>query len=90
MAKVLIVEDDDAVVRQLDFILTKAGYEFFSVEDGETGLEMFSEVKPDLLITDCLNPKLDGFKLLARVRNLPEGANTPVIMTSASAMLPNL
>lgn len=83
MASVLIVEDDDAVTRQLDFILTKAGYEVFSAGDGQAGLEMFSKVKPDLMITDCLIPKLDGFKLLAKVRALPEGVGTPVIMTSA-------
>ncbi|MBN2169532.1 MAG: response regulator [Actinobacteria bacterium] len=83
MARVLIVEDDDAVKRQLDFILSREGNEVFSAEDGEAGLKMFQEVKPDLLITDCLIPKLDGFKLLAKIRALPEGADTPVIMMSA-------
>ncbi|MBN1289218.1 MAG: response regulator transcription factor [Actinobacteria bacterium] len=83
MARVLIVEDDDAVKRQLDFILSREGNEVFSVEDGEAGFNMFQEVKPDLVITDCLIPKLDGFKLLAKIRALPEGAGTPVIMMSA-------
>ena len=83
MARVLLVEDNDVVLRLLEYIFSKEGYDVITARDGETAMAKVSGEKPDILVTDCLLPKLDGFKLLDRVRSAETTGRIPIIMTSA-------
>ena len=79
--KVLIVDDEKAIVDILDFNLKKEGYDTLGAYDGQDGLEKAREEKPDLILLDVMLPKMDGFEVCRRLR--AEGDNVPIIMITA-------
>ena len=79
--KVLIVDDEKAIVDILDFNLKKEGYDTLCAYDGQEGLEKARAEKPDLILLDVMLPKLDGFEVCRRLR--AEGDNVPIIMITA-------
>ncbi len=83
MNRVLLVEDTELILRVMSDILTTGGYEVIEAKDGEAALEKFIEEKPDLVVTDCLIPKLDGFKLVKSIRDFESPRRTPIMMLSA-------
>ncbi len=76
--KILIVEDDPGIRVILQDALSEKGYDVESASDGERGLEMALEIKPDLLILDVMLPLMDGFEICKRVRQ--EGMTSPILM----------
>jgi PAS domain S-box-containing protein len=83
-ARVLIA-DDNRDMRQYVTRLLTGRYELASVADGIAALDKAREWKPDLILTDLMMPRLDGFGLLRRIREDPDLRETPVIMLSARA-----
>src|SRR4030067_218604 len=83
MNRVLLVEDTELILRVMSDILAAGGYEVIPARDGEEGREKFIAEKPDLVVTDCLIPKLDGFKLVKSIRDFEFPRRTPIIMLSA-------
>lgn len=79
---VLIVEDEPAIARILDAYLLREGFRTVQASDGETALQHHAVLKPDLVLLDAGIPKLDGFAVLARLR---QSGATPVIMVTALA-----
>ncbi|MBI2871711.1 MAG: response regulator transcription factor [Chloroflexi bacterium] len=79
-ATVLTVDDDQGIRDLVSEVLRDAGFEVISAQDGAEGLRLFFQMRPHLLIADIMMPKMDGFTLLQRVREL---SATPVIMLSA-------
>lgn len=79
--KVLIVEDERAIVEILKFNLKREGYETLEALDGETGLRLSREADPDLILLDVMLPKLGGFELCQTLRS--EGRTVPIIMLTA-------
>lgn len=82
-ATILIIEDDRLNVRLLNEICRNAGYATRVATDGETGLEMAAEIRPDLILLDIMLPRLDGYGVLERLRADPDLADTPVIVVTA-------
>ena len=68
MAKILIVEDDEAIAGLEEDYLTAEGYETETAHDGEEGLKKALSTDYDLMLLDVMLPKMDGFELLERVR----------------------
>lgn len=81
MSKVLIVEDERAIVEILKFNLSREGYETLEALDGEAGLELARTADPDLILLDVMLPKLDGFSICRQLRE--SGVSTPIIMLTA-------
>ena len=81
--KILLVEDDDALRATFRDRLSGL-YEVFEAQDGELAVSQTVDRRPDLILLDLLLPKLDGFKVLERIRNYPDAAlaKTPVIVLS--------
>lgn len=80
MTRVLVVDDDPALVRTLRINLRARGYEVIVARDGRTALQVVAEDEPDLLVLDLGLPDLDGVSVLRRLR----ATNTvPVIVLSA-------
>lgn len=79
--KVLIVEDERAIVEILKFNLSREGYETLEALDGETGLELGRTADPDLILLDVMLPKMDGFEICRTLRN--EGYTVPILMLTA-------
>ena len=80
MSKVLIVEDERAIVEILKFNLSREGYETLEALDGEAGLQLARTADPDLILLDLMLPGMDGFEICKRIR---EVKNTPILMVSA-------
>ena len=78
LRKILIVEDDPGIQMSLQDEFESEGYQAFVASDGEKGLSMTKEKKPDLIILDIMLPELDGYEVCKRLRK--EGNNTPIIM----------
>ncbi|PYB71824.1 MULTISPECIES: response regulator [Rhizobium] len=79
---VLIVEDEPAIARILDGYLRRDRFRTVQASDGEIALQHHAQLKPDIVLLDAGIPKVDGFAVLARLR---QSSTTPVIMVTALA-----
>jgi len=83
--KILIVEDDPATVRLLQYTLNQEGYKVLSAPNGLRGVRMAQQEKPDLIILDVMLPGVDGFEICHRLRRDCQTARIPILMFSAKA-----
>jgi len=81
MKRILIIEDDLAILRGLKDNLEYEKYEVITATDGEQGYGLMREKKPDLVILDLMLPKMSGYELCRKLRK--EGVMTPVLMLTA-------
>jgi two-component system response regulator VicR len=81
MSRLLVVEDDPAILRGLADNLTFEQYEVVTATDGETAYRLIGERKPDLILLDLMLPNLSGYELCRKVRS--EGVMTPIVMLTA-------
>jgi len=80
---ILIVDDSRLLRISNERALVKAGHNVISAEDGEAGLRLALEHKPDLVVLDMMLPRLSGPDVLRAIRNDPETASIPVLVLSA-------
>ncbi len=80
-ATILIVEDEHAVARGLQYALQQEGYSVTLARNGEEGLEFATQQAPDLVILDVRLPGIDGFEVLRRLR--ATGSKAPVLVLTA-------
>ena len=80
---ILLCDDEVHIVRAAEFKFRKAGYNVRCASNGEEAWTAILEAKPDILITDCQMPYLDGPGLCARIRENPETRDLPVLMLTA-------
>ncbi len=78
--KILIVDDEPAIVKGLSFSLKQDGYDIDAAYDGEEAIEKFNSDSYDLIVLDVMLPKMDGLEVLQRIR---EKSKVPVIMLTA-------
>ncbi len=81
--RVLLCDDEIHILRAAEFKLKKAGYDVTIAGDGQEGWEAIEAQRPDILITDCQMPRLDGFGLVQRCRENAETKDLPVFMLTA-------
>ena len=81
--RVLIAEDEPHIVESLRFLLSREGFSVAEAADGEAACLSIAETRPDLVILDVMLPRLNGFEVLRRIREAPQGAALPVIMLTA-------
>lgn len=80
--KILVVEDDDVARELMCMALRRRGYTVEEAEDGVRGYEQTLSFRPDLIITDIRMPAADGVHLVRRVRDTPEVAEIPILVTT--------
>ncbi len=81
MSRILVIEDDPAILRGLTDNLQYESYEVLTATDGGAGYRLIVEKNPDLVILDLMLPKMNGYELCRRVRG--EGITTPILMLTA-------
>lgn len=81
MIRVLIVEDDLALLRGLKDNLVAESYHVLTAVDGEAAYRMILEERPDLVILDLMLPKMSGYEVCQKVRG--KGLTTPILMLTA-------
>lgn len=82
-AKVLVVEDEEAIGYMLKFNLQKAGFDVFVLESAEQARLHINDKLPDLLILDWMLPQLSGIEFLQQLREDSRTQNLPIIMLTA-------
>ena len=84
-ARILVVDDEDNVLRMLEYALGAKDYEVVTAETGKEALAKVAAGAPDLVILDINLPDMAGMVVCQQLRGAPETANLPVIMLSARA-----
>jgi DNA-binding response OmpR family regulator len=80
--KILVVEDDKFLRELISQKLTREGYDVKEAIDGEDGVVKVKEEKPDIILLDLILPGMDGFEVLAKIKDDPEVENIPVVILS--------
>jgi diguanylate cyclase (GGDEF)-like protein len=83
-SNVLVVDDDPDKRMLLTVALQMAGYDVRAANDGEEGLAAVESYQPDLIITDVMMPRMDGYELARRVRANPQTRFIPIIIQTAA------
>lgn len=87
VARILVVEDDEAIVDVLRRTLRAEGFVVETASDGSTALSLRDDFLPDLVILDLGLPDLDGEEVCRRLRAEPETTNVPILMLTARTEL---
>jgi two-component system cell cycle response regulator len=82
-ARIMVADDDAALLETLEAILREHGYDVIPVLGGEDLLARLEETPPDLLMLDIMMPKVDGLQLLQQVKQHPRWRDLPVLMVSS-------
>ncbi len=82
--RIVVVEDSSLVRAVYHRVFEKNGFQVWSAQDGQSGLDLILEHKPSIVLTDLQLPCLNGIEILKAVRQNPETRDTPVIVFSAT------
>ncbi|HZL12481.1 MAG TPA: hybrid sensor histidine kinase/response regulator [Prolixibacteraceae bacterium] len=80
---ILIVDDNPINLRIFGHILIEQNYRIIEAHDGQTALDLFETIKPDLVLLDVMMPEIDGFEVCRRIKSDTKNSNIPVIFLSA-------
>jgi two-component system alkaline phosphatase synthesis response regulator PhoP len=80
-----VADDDPGMLRFIQAVLSKDKYEILAAQDGVEAVEMVMREHPDLILLDVMMPKLTGYQVAKKLREMPEFRSTPIIMFTARA-----
>ncbi len=84
MKTILFIEDESAIQKTFEEILSQEGYQVIAAMDGEMGLKLANppagEKKPDLILLDLILPKIHGFDVLRQLKQDPATKDIPIIV----------
>lgn len=89
MSKILVVDDDKAIVELIKVNLEIQGHLVVTANDGHSGLAMAQQDSPDLIILDLMMPEVDGFTTCQRLRQNPSTKDIPILMLTALSSTEN-
>ena len=81
--KILIVEDEESLLRLESILLTSIGYEVKGVADGRSALDTVVTMKPDMVLLDIMLPDINGFEVCQRIKANEATMHIPVVMLTA-------
>jgi Response regulator containing a CheY-like receiver domain and an HTH DNA-binding domain len=90
MKKILVIEDEPEMRRNLATILRLENFQPLTAENGRVGLESVRTNKPDLILCDVMMPELDGYGVIAALRADPETVAIPFIFLTAKGEKPDI
>jgi len=85
--KILVIEDNEQNIYLTTFILEKNGHEVAQAQDGREGIELASNVKPDLILLDIQLPVMDGYEVARRLKKETETRDIPIVAVTSYAMV---
>jgi CheY-like chemotaxis protein len=90
MKKILVIEDEPEMRRNLTTILRLEKFHPLAAGNGRLGVEVAKKEKPDLILCDVMMPELDGYGVIAALQGDPETANIPFIFLTAKGEKPDI
>ncbi|MEO0509553.1 MAG: response regulator [Verrucomicrobiota bacterium] len=85
MAKILLIEDAQTDSLVVNKMLKSIGHTVINADNGEDGLALVGKEMPDLIVSDIVMPKLDGFQVCRKVKRNGETKDIPVILVSSKS-----
>lgn len=85
MAKIIVIEDAKTESLVISRILTNRGHTVLSAEDGAEGLSLVQKELPDLVLSDIVMPKMDGFQVCRKVKRGSTTSHIPVVLISSKS-----
>ena len=85
-ARILLVDDEPGIRTAVQAYLKDEGFDVTTAIDGEDGLQKATQIMPDVVITDVMMPRCDGYELLKKLRSDERLGGTPVIFLTAKGM----
>jgi CheY-like chemotaxis protein len=79
MIKIMVVDDNEVILKVLDKLLSREGYEVALADSGAMCLEILKDGKPDLILMDVMMPEMDGWKTVEKIKQ--DEANKDIIIT---------
>ena len=79
MSKILVIDDEKATLSMFKMLLTAYGHEVMTAENGESGIELFDAMQPELVMTDIKMPGMDGLEVLRRIKAISPDSEVIVI-----------
>ncbi len=90
MKKILIVDDNKPFRKQLAYYLFNEGFKILNANDGVEGIQMALQHKPDVIISDILMPRLDGYDFLRSLKQIKATQNIPFIFVTVNNQLEDI
>jgi len=87
-ARILVVDDDESVLRLATEALEAEGFAVFQARNGTQGIDLFRKVNPDIVLTDAMMPVMDGLEFCSRLRRFPNTDQLPVIVLTGLEDIP--
>jgi DNA-binding response OmpR family regulator len=87
VARVLVIDDEDDVLLLCRVNLQHAGHEVLEALDGDRGLELARSGRPDIVVLDLMLPSIDGYEVLAALRDDDRTRHLPVLVLTAKAQI---
>ena len=84
---VLIIEDEKDIRKILEYELKSDGFNVYSADNGQAGLKIATEKKPDVILLDWVMPKMNGLKVLSKIRHDERTKDIIVLMLTAKNMM---
>jgi len=86
-ATILVIEDNERNMYLVTFILEKCGYRVVPARDGETGIALARQIKPDLILLDIQLPVMDGYAVARELTRNGELSGSPIVAVTSYAMV---
>src|SRR5262249_31974229 len=83
--RILVIEDDPDLLTILRIAAEARGHQVFEAADGKEGLDLASELRPDVILLDLMLPVMDGYKVLSALRAEESTEDVPVVVLTARA-----
>ncbi len=84
---ILVVEDEEHIRKILEYNLKLDGFEVHLAENGQMGLELAREKKPDVILLDWMMPEMDGLEVVSQLKQDKTTENIPIFMLTAKGMM---
>ena len=85
-AKILVIDDEEPIRRFLQAVLSKAGHTVLAVEDGEQGIAVAEESRPDIIFMDITMPGMSGYEATEQLKKNPDLKEIPVVFLSGKSV----
>lgn len=82
-SKVLVVDDEDRILRLMEALLIPLDYEVILAHDGEEAIKKVREIPPDVILLDIMMPKMDGFEVARQLKEAQDTNIIPIVMVTA-------
>ena len=82
---ILVVDDDPVILKLLEVNFEMEGFTVLVAHDGEEGIEVARQDRPDVIVSDIMMPKRSGLELVTELKGDPDTSDIPIILISAKA-----